>query len=371
MAGSDLITATNEGADLTIARARLGLGLIAPLSIYVDPANNGWFDITSYSLAVLLAYLAYALSAYLVVRKKPVLVRSIRYLSITAFLDVLFAAAVALVTEGPTSPSWLFFVFAILAVNLRTRFHAGVFITLCSSGIYLALLRIAAPGRQFEMRAAYLAIVGYLIRFFGHEHSELEKAVRELETEQQRHQIARALHDGYIQALATVNLQLDTCRKLLKSQRLEDATLMVEDIQTGVKREYDEVRAFVRSLANRGGPGYSGSGHVSETDTCFDISVSFKARGLVPEQIFQIMIEAMRNTRDHASAHHSRISALEQDDHISIAIEDDGIGLDELEDKPWTIASRVAEYGGLLQIDGSGNSARGTHIRIQLPKNEP
>ncbi|HVN27091.1 MAG TPA: histidine kinase, partial [Candidatus Binataceae bacterium] len=233
MAGSDLITATNEGADLTIARARLGLGLIAPLSIYVDPANNGWFDITSYSLAVLLAYLAYALSAYLVVRKKPVLVRSIRYLSITAFLDVLFAAAVALVTEGPTSPSWLFFVFAILAVNLRTRFHAGVFITLCSSGIYLALLRIAAPGRQFEMRAAYLAIVGYLIRFFGHEHSELEKAVRELETEQQRHQIARALHDGYIQALATVNLQLDTCRKLLKSQRLEDATLMVEDIQTG------------------------------------------------------------------------------------------------------------------------------------------
>lgn len=351
-----------SGADLVIARGRIGLALIAPLSIYVDPSNNGWFDISRYALAILSGYLVYSLIAYLGVSKRSGPPAS-AFLSITATLDVLFAAAVALATEGPTSPSWLFFVFAIFAVNLRTGFRAGTFITLCCSAIYLVLLMVAAPAREFEMRAAYLAIVGYLIRFFGRENATLESTIQDLENERQRREIARTLHDGYIQALAGVNLQLDTCRKLLEHDRPADALLLVKDIQTGVKREYDEVRAFVRSLANLGNSSKNGRESLG-AETCFDISARFKARGLVPEQILLIMIESMRNAREHASANLSSLTVTQAEGKIHIAIDDDGIGFTPMQNKPWTIASRVDEYGGSLQI--GNNHQRGTHLKIEL-----
>ncbi len=354
------IAPTRSSADLTIARGRMGLAVIAPFSIYIDPSNDGMFSLSSYQLVILSLYLAYSVVAYLWVTQRSA--PSLGFRTITAMLDVISAAGVALVTEGPTSPSWLFFVFAIFAVNLRTGYSAGTFIILCCSAIYLGILMIAAPGKQFEMRAAYLAIVGYLIRFFGQENTRLEGAIHDLESERQRHEIARTLHDGYIQALASVNLQLDTCRKLLKSQRPDDALLMVEDIQAGVKREYDEVREFVRSLAEVAGPMSLKNGSSTE-ETYFDITASFKAHGLIPEQIFQILIEGMRNIRTHAAANLSRVSVSQVEGKIHIAIDDDGAGSLQA-NKPWTIASRVDEYGGRLEIESKPES--GTHLKIEL-----
>lgn len=356
------IVPTRSGADLVIARGRIGLAVIAPLSIYIDPSNNGWFNITSYSLATLSCYLVYSGLAYGWVTKRSAPPSQV-FLSITAILDVVFAAGVALATEGPTSPSWLFFVFAIFAANLRTGFRAGTFITLCCSTIYLVLLIIAAPGRQFEMRAAYLAIVGYLILFFGQENIRLEGTIRDLEDEQQRREIARTLHDGYIQALASVNLQLDTCGKLLKSERPADALLLVEYIQAEVKREYDEVRAFVRALARIAGP-VTPKRDSPAVETYFDITASFKSHGLIPEQVFQILIEGMRNIRAHAAANLARVSVTQVDHKIHIAIDDDGVGLTQAQNKPWSIASRVDEYGGSLEIESNPN--RGTHLKIEL-----
>ena len=64
------------------------------------------------------------------------------------------------------------------------------------------------------MRAVYLAIAGYLIGFFSQQRALFEAEVRELETRAERQSIARSLHDGYVQALAGVNLRLETCRAL-------------------------------------------------------------------------------------------------------------------------------------------------------------
>ena len=47
----------------------------------------------------------------------------------------------------------------------------------------------------------------------------LESRIRELESASQRERIARSLHDGYMQALAGVNLRLETCRELLRRGR--------------------------------------------------------------------------------------------------------------------------------------------------------
>src|SRR5438445_4714381 len=99
------------------------------------------------------------------------------------------------------------------------------------------------------MRPVYLAITGYLVGYLGEQRLTLESRVRDLEAAAERERIARSLHDGYVQALAGVNLRLETCRALLGRNRPQDALSEITDLQTGVAREYDAVRTYLRSLA--------------------------------------------------------------------------------------------------------------------------
>jgi signal transduction histidine kinase len=101
----------------------------------------------------------------------------------------------------------------------------------------------------YLMRPVYLAIAGYLIGFFGQQRAHFEQQLRQLETQAERETIARSLHDGYLQALAAVNLRLEGCRDMLIGNELEPALAEIKEIQLGVTREYDEVRECVRSLA--------------------------------------------------------------------------------------------------------------------------
>jgi len=154
-------------------------------------------------------------------------------------------------TEGPTSPSWLFFVFAIIVVDCRTSFRAAIRVTICSALVYFLLLAAFVPGprNEYLMRSAYLAIIGYLIGFIGAQRARLEAHVRDLEAAAERRVIARALHDGYVQALAGVNLRLEACRSLMQTGRTDEALAQITDLQKGLAREYDAVRAYIRSLA--------------------------------------------------------------------------------------------------------------------------
>src|SRR5262245_33238873 len=147
--------------DLNIARARVMLSLVALLSIYIDPSAGGIFHLDTYILATLLCHLAYSLATF-VALSRGIAPRTLHQVS-TA-LDIIFATAVTLFTEGLTSPSYVFFVFAIVAVGFRTAFRATLAITgLC---VMLYLVVIAIPQGLtvlYVMRAVYLAIAGYLI----------------------------------------------------------------------------------------------------------------------------------------------------------------------------------------------------------------
>ena len=157
---------------------------------------------------------------------------------------------IAFLTEGRTSPSFIFFVFAIVAVGFRTGFRDTLLVTLCCVALYALVVEISNGLLSvYLMRAVYLAIAGYLIGFFGQQRVHFERRVRELETEAEREAIARSLHDGYLQALAGVSLRLESCRDMLLSNEPAAALAEIKEIQLGVSREYDEVRVYVRSLA--------------------------------------------------------------------------------------------------------------------------
>jgi signal transduction histidine kinase len=170
---------------------------------------------------------------------------------------------------------------------------------------------------------------------------------------------SRALHYGYVQALAGVNLRLETCRALIESQRSDEALAQLTDLQKGLVREYDEVRADIRSLAEvRQIPEYEDRPFTIET--LFEVKANFSGREPVLEQILQIVLEGVRNTWHHSQAACSAISASTADHQIRVAIDDDGVGSRDSKRPPWAIASRAAKCGGWLR-SGSGER-RGAHL---------
>src|SRR5882757_2343484 len=116
--------------DLSVARARIALSLVAMLSVYVDPSiAGGLFHLNSHELVLLLCHLSYSVAIYSALSRG--FARSnLQFISI--FLDLFFAAAIAFLTEGETSASYVFFLFAIIAVGIRTSLAPTIAVTLAS-----------------------------------------------------------------------------------------------------------------------------------------------------------------------------------------------------------------------------------------------
>jgi len=347
--------------DRYIARARTVLSLLALVSIYLDPVIGGPFSIELVALVVLALHLAYSVATLVLTVR---LGSSPRAARICEGLDVLFATAVALVTEGLNSPSYVFFCFAIIAAACREGLRATLRITVVSMVLYGAsMLLLDEAGRSYVMRPAYLGLIGFLVGFLGQQRLSFESKIRELETAAQRHDIARSLHDGYVQALAGVNLKLETCRELLVRAEPTAALDGLEELQAGVAREYDEVRAFIRKLADAPAP--KALPRPLALDTLFHLRVEVAAKGDLTEQVLQILLEAVRNCRLHGKARSAEVRAIATSGAIRIAIADDGVGFGPSATAPWSIASRVAESGGRLTILPS--DAHGATLRIELP----
>ena len=354
-----------------IARGRIVLSVVTLVAVFVDPTTPhlaAWFHVAAgpfaidpHLLGVLCVHLAYGVAIYVASRRPE----SLEYLpQIATVLDVAFAVVVTLFTEGPTTPSFVFFAFVIVAVGCRSDFKATAISTVICTALYLLLIALLSPGdwHLYVMRPAYLAITGYLIGFLGQQRVNFEERIRELGTAAERQSIARFLHDGYAQGLAGVNLRLETCRQLLQNERAAEALVEVTELQTGVAREFDDVRAYIRSLAA------VDESPARETaplaDPACHLRAVVTARGSVLEQVLTIVLEGLRNTRKHARAGAATIEVAEDVGAVRIMIADDGVGFGDGA-PPWSIASRVAECGGRLAITAA--SQGGAHLDIELP----
>lgn len=349
--------------DLNIGRARIGLSVVALVSIYVDPSIGGLFAIAPRMMLVMASHFAYSIAIYVALRHK---VAPERLAAIWTGLDILFATALVFFSEGPTSPSYAFFAFAIIAAGCRFDFRTTMQVTVCSVVVYLLTLVLVhgVAKNPYLMRPAYLAISGYLIAFLGQQRANFEARIRELESSAERERIARSLHDGYVQALASFNLRLAACRELLSKHREVEALTELTELRLGVAREYDEVRSYLRSLVNLDQQAVRGS-RFGDFDTCFQVEMAFTASGLIVEQIFQVVLEGIRNAWRHGRAQSAWVKVSQATGGIRIAIDDDGTGFSTAACVPWAIASRVAEFGGQLII--KDDDQPGAHLEIEMP----
>ena len=357
----------------TIARCRVILSVAAFVVVYIDPTrptltrwmplSGGPFMLDPRALAVMLSHLSYSLVIYLLAGRS--FVAPARMATVTTWADVLFGAVIALVTEGANSPFYVFFAFAVLATGFRAGLRLTLMVTGASVALYLSLLLVSRPeGLNFYvMRPAYLAITGYLVGYLGEQRLILQSRLRALEAAAQREQIARLLHDEYVQALAAVNVRLETCRALLGRERNEEALLELTELQAGVNREHDDLRTYIRSLVDRETPS---APRAFDPRTRFSIRVQFDGSLPLVEHALQIVLEGARNVGLHARADSATIKADESAERVVITIDDDGIGFPAGAAPPWSIASRAAELGGEVRV--GGDDRPGGHVEVQLPE---
>jgi hypothetical protein len=265
-------------------------------------------------------------------------------------------------TAGVTGPSYPYFAFAVVSSGLRGGMHQAMLITTVSLGMYMCLTLVSVHGTAdvYIMRPVYLGITGYLLGY-------LTTAARDAGTDatardrraapSHRARSARRLRAGVVGDQSAPG----DLRRLLRSDQAARALSDLTDLQESVKREFDDLRRYARSLA---GVEATPSPNGDHRGTRLSLQADLVGSVELIDHVLGIAREGVSNVRRHAYAKTACIEMRGDGEAIRIDIKDDGVGFDS-EVTPWSIASRVREIGG--QIDMITDQHTGAHLLITLP----
>jgi signal transduction histidine kinase len=159
-------------SEALIDLARLALASFTLLAIYLDPTQPARHATAAYG--ILTAYLAYA-----IVLVWTTQYRRADHVMQAAFhlIDIATFGILMHLTQGPTSPFFIFFTFAMLAATLRWH-GRGAIATACILVTLLLVLSVADDGvldsgadddeiNSVIRRGAYLFVTGVMLAYFG------------------------------------------------------------------------------------------------------------------------------------------------------------------------------------------------------------
>jgi signal transduction histidine kinase len=199
---------------------------------------------------------------------------------------------------------------------------------------------------------------------------------------EERHRIARDLHDSVSQAMFSTVLQTRTAQKALKEEGLSvsgplgRALEAIADLTRGAQREMrDSIFQLGRDRVEDGLVAALGS-YASSLDTQSGLTIDVQgpeALGLsrpAETQLYGIGREALANVAKHAAASRAWVRAEARSDRVLVEIRDDGCGFDPAMVHPDHFGLRLMQkraegVGGLLTI--SSIPGQGTVVRAEVP----
>jgi len=233
--------------------------------------------------------------------------------------------------------------------------------------------------------------LGWLERIATHVSPSLENVfllrhLRARAIESERSRISRDLHDGILQTLLSIEIQLDVLRRKV-SGAPEQAVAGLAALQQTVKNESAELRHMVTDLRPlrvqsadlvdlmRGFAERFRNESTVALDLLID-SVAMQAPDRVCREIFQIYREALNNIKKHAKASHVVVKLSQDDSRLVLVVDDNGDGfsfagrftgdeLDRLRLGPISIKERTRTVGGVLTVES--NPGHGARLTIEVP----
>ncbi len=220
----------------------------------------------------------------------------------------------------------------------------------------------------------------------GLENLFLLRQIRARSIDGERGRISRDLHDGILQTLLSLEIQLDVFRQKLAHAPGQVARDL-EVLQQTVRNEGAELRRMVTDMRPV---------RVESTDL-LDLISGFAERfrnesGIALElfvdsrepclpdhmcrELFQIYREALHNVKKHASATHVVVKLWQDEAKVSLVIDDNGQGfsfagcfssdeLDRLRLGPISIKERARSIGGVLTVES--NPGHGARLTVEIP----
>jgi signal transduction histidine kinase len=201
---------------------------------------------------------------------------------------------------------------------------------------------------------------------------------------EEKNRIARDLHDGLLQSLATLDLRFEVCRKAFRD--LPSPILgELQEFQKIVRDEYSQLRSYMKRLKTPAFAGRELQEALEDYARTFEKESGLKVKLHLPaepigfsrstgREVYQIIHEALANVRKHAKASDVEIGLEEQDGIAQLVISDDGCGFPEVPGGaaggganawPWSIHERVRALGGSLKVESS--VTRGVRLLLEIP----
>jgi signal transduction histidine kinase len=216
----------------------------------------------------------------------------------------------------------------------------------------------------------------------------LMRNMRARAIEAERSRISRDLHDGILQTLLSLIIQLDVLRTRLPGQP-ERATAEVANLRKIVQQESEELRRMVTDLR----PVRVESADMrelmlgfaerfrSEYGLAVDLFIEDRNRPLpdrICRELFQIYRESLHNVKKHAQASHVVVKLTQDESNVFLVVDDNGRGfsfsgrysseeLDRLRLGPISIKERTRGVGGTLTVES--NPGHGARLTVDIPLN--
>jgi signal transduction histidine kinase len=372
-----------------IAAGRVVMVAFSLLAAYlhpVEPIRHTWI-INS----LLIGYLVYAILLAaalwrLVITWIPLAV-VIHSIDLTVFAFLIFF------TSGPASPFFAYFIFSLVGATMRWQWPGTFYTAVIAMGIVLVMAvypenLLRDPGFEldrFIIRIGYLPVVAALLGYLSaYEHQRRETASTEV-----RLSLCRDLHDGLLQSLSGVSMQLETARQLIEKDP-QTAYQRIGDIQKLINTEQRDLRSQIRQLKSSHSTLPESkedlAGRLKELAVRIErqwgprveLDVNLSRNGLpgsVAHEVYFIVHEAMINAVRHAKASSIHFEIIGEPNALRIVVADNGPGfsfcgrydqstLTRMNLGPTTVIERVTSLGGSLIIE-SGNT--GARLEIVLP----
>jgi signal transduction histidine kinase len=238
----------------------------------------------------------------------------------------------------------------------------------------------------------YIVVTAMTTLFLAAMVSERERATRQLarakrregeQAVQERHRIARDLHDSVSQALFSTLLHTRTAEKALAQESAHHYGGLARDLRAIGEltlTAQTEIRNLISELGRdplEDGLVPALVGHATRLargeEPAIEVHAPDGRLPLAPRteaQVFGIGREALGNVVKHAQASTAWISVVERPGQVVVEIRDDGLGFEPDVDHPGhfgleSMRSRAAEIGAQLSI--TSGPGQGTVVRIEAP----
>lgn len=210
---------------------------------------------------------------------------------------------------------------------------------------------------------------------------ETERMIESMEQQHiltaERERIARQLHDGAIQKIYTAGLLVESAQKLAGEEhplgaRLEKAVHVLNDAIADLRRSlgdlqsgtsHESLHSALRRLAED--PRFIS---LIDVKLVLDLPEDETLSPARSDHVLAIVNEALSNVIRHARANRVTIAAWQENDHLMIRIEDDGIGLPRKIEAGFglrNIHDRARLLGGSVEV--RSENGKGTLVMLEIP----